>query len=220
MSLKTELDCVNKLLRGRCRLAVDAGANRGEYTAELLKYYPEATVILFEPSSYHIENLKTRFADKNTVIINSALSNEVGSQNLCMPESGSGFATLAPRACPFGVNFSIKETVSTLRFDDFWVTQLNSKLIDLIKLDIEGFEFAALEGAAQSMLRTRLVQFEFGPANIATKTYFLDFYQFFTQKNFQIFRITPLGLQRIKRYRERDEYFASTNFLAVNLALS
>jgi hypothetical protein len=34
------------------------------------------------------------------------------------------------------------------------------------------------------------------------------------QPQFEMFRITPLGLDRITRYRELHEFFSTTNFIA------
>lgn len=52
----------------------------------------------------------------------------------------------------------------------------------------------------------KVIQFEFGGANIDSRTYFKDFWKFFYYNNFSLFRITPLGLLRINNYSESDEY--------------
>ena len=58
-------------------------------------------------------------------------------------------------------------------------------------------------------------QFEFGGTNIDTRTYFRDFWYFFKECGFILYRITPLGAELIRTYRESDEYFMTTNFIAV-----
>jgi hypothetical protein len=111
------------------------------------------------------------------------------------------------------------ETVHTIRFEDYWKSTLASRTIDLAKLDIEGFELAALRGFGEAIRKTRVVQFEFGGCNLDTRTNFQDFYYFFAGLNFKIYRITPLGLNEISEYHELDEIYLTTNFLAVNISL-
>ena len=88
-----------------------------------------------------------------------------------------------------------------------------------IKIDVEGHELDVLRGAQKIVAKTKLIQFEFGGCNIDTRTFFQDFYYFFKQADFKLFRITPKGLFQIKEYLEEDEYFATTNYLAVNARL-
>ncbi len=77
---------------------------------------------------------------------------------------------------------------------------------------------AALQGFGGALSVVRAVQFEFGGANIDTRTYFRDFWYLFTEAGFDLFRITPFGPQRLGRYRERDEFFSTTNYVAVRRA--
>jgi len=86
----------------------------------------------------------------------------------------------------------------------------------MVKLDIEGHELTALEGFGDALTATKALQFEFGGCNIDTRTYFRDFWYFFKERNFDIYRITPLGAEKMTRYKQNDEYFLTTNFIAAN----
>ena len=82
---------------------------------------------------------------------------------------------------------------------------------------MEGHELDVLNGFGDLIYKTKLIQFEFGGCNIDTRTYFQDFWYFFNEKAFMIYRISPRGLIPIKDYNESDEYFfGSTNFIALN----
>lgn len=83
-------------------------------------------------------------------------------------------------------------------------------------MDIEGHELKALIGFGRSIHSIKVIQFEFGGCNIDSRTFFQDFYYFFKNQNFDLFRITPLGLFSVRDYRERDEYFTTTNYIGVN----
>ena len=72
----------------------------------------------------------------------------------------------------------------------------------------------ALHGLGESLNYINVIQFEFGGCNIDTKTFFQDFWYFFEERGFDLFRISPFGLIHITKYRETDEFFVSTNYLA------
>jgi hypothetical protein len=88
--------------------------------------------------------------------------------------------------------------------------------IHLLKMDVEGHEYQVLAGASH-MLESRaiaIIQFEFGNCNIASRTYFQDFY-YLLEPNYRIYRILGQGLCPVRGYRESQEVFLTTNYLAV-----
>lgn len=218
-TIRKEVNLVRKALRIPApRLAVDIGSNVGEYTAELRKKSPNCEIHLFEPSARNIQKLNERFADdKNITIMPYAIADRSGSATLFSDEPGSGLGSLTRRDLDhFDIKFDFKEPVNTLRFEEYWINQLGRRAIDVVKMDIEGHELAALDGFGEAAQATSVFQFEFGGCNIDTRSYFKDFWGFFTQLDFEIYRITPLGLERISKYRESDEFFSTTNYMAVN----
>ena len=62
------------------------------------------------------------------------------------------------------------------------------------------------------------IQFEFGGCNIDSRTYFQDFFYALDPK-YQLHRMVRNGLVPIKRYRETQEIFMTTNFLAISREL-
>ena len=74
----------------------------------------------------------------------------------------------------------------------------------------------SLIGMGNKIKKIKIIQFEFGPASIDSKTFFKEFYNFFTNLNFKIYRITPSSLEKISNYNESIEYFRVTNFVAIN----
>jgi FkbM family methyltransferase len=217
-TIKQEVNLVHRVLGRRPRLAIDIGGNIGDYTAELLTKTPDLEIHMFEPSSTNIDKLKTRFsADNNVTLVPYAVSNSVGSATLFSDKPGSGLGSLIKRKLDhFGIEFDFSETVTTLRFEEYWNEQLHRRNIDIVKMDIEGHELAALQGFGEAIRATSVLQFEFGGCNIDTRTFFQDFWYFFDDNGFEIYRITPLGLESIERYRESDEFFATTNFIGAN----
>jgi len=88
----------------------------------------------------------------------------------------------------------------------------------LLKLDIEGHELDALIGASKMFEKgaIEMCTFEFGGCNIDTRTFFQDFYYYFTNFNLMLHRMTPSGfLAPIVKYKEVYEQFRTTNYLAL-----
>lgn len=221
-TISQEVKFVHQVLGRVPQLAIDIGGNVGEYTAELRKKNPSLEIHTFEPSSTNIGKLKARFADdQNIKLMPYAVSNISGSATLFSNEPGSGLGSLSKRKLDhFNIDFDFEETITTLRFEEYWKEILNKRTIDIVKIDIEGHELTALEGFGKAIQSVNVLQFEFGGCNIDTRTYFQDFWYFFKANGFEIYRITPLGLENIDRYRESDEFFSTTNYIAANHKLS
>ena len=199
-------------------LAIDVGANKGRFTRELLKVYPNLEVHLFEPSKTNVQILNEAFMNSpNCKIVPAGLSNVSTQATLYSNQPGSGLGSLTKRKLDhFNIDFKFTESIQLIRFDEYWVENLSQRPIDFIKLDIEGHELDALEGMVDALKKTRIVQFEFGGCNIDTRTFFQDYWFFFRERGFDLYRVTALGPIRIKKYSERLEYFTATNYVAVS----
>lgn len=218
-TIAAEISSIVKLLDGhQPQLCVDIGGNVGDYSARLHQVFSEAKIVCFEPSQTNIDLLTKRFSSHDRITVEPfAVSKEAGEFTLHSDKPGSGLGSLTKRnLAHFGRDFEVTETITTLRFDDYWKDKLNGAPIDILKLDIEGHEMDAFEGAGDALASTRVVQFEFGGSNIDTRTFYQDFWYYFLEREFSLFRITPFGLAKIKKYRERDECFRTTNFLALS----
>ena len=198
------------------KLCIDIGGNTGAYSEEILSKYPDCSIVIFEPSKTNVEILKQKFQSNSNIFIEQvAISNVKGEATLFSDKDGSGLASLTKRRLKhFNINFSNTETVKTIKFEDFWREKLGSKNIDICKIDIEGHELNALYGFGNSINHIEIIQFEIGGCNIDTRTFFQDFWYFFEERKFDLFRVSPLGLIKLLRYKESDEFFAPTNYLA------
>jgi len=217
-TVEQETRLLQQLLQTQAALAVDIGGNVGTYTAELRKRNPSLEIHTFEPSASNIEKLTARFQNDGLIkLVPLALSDAAGPATLYSNELGSGLGSLTKRRLEhFDIPFDTKETINTVRFEDYWSTTLQERQLDMVKIDIEGHELAALKGFGSALDVCRVLQFEFGGCNIDTRTYFQDFWYFFKEHNFDIYRITPFGAQSVRRYTESDEYFTTTNYIAAN----
>ncbi len=201
----------------------DVGANHGQYLAEASTAFlhQELTIHCFEPSQDSFALLQANIPNRNNhqVILNNiALGKEQGEATLWSNTPGSSMASLTKRRLDhYQLAFDNAETVYIDTIDNY-CSNRRIKVIDLLKIDIEGHELNALEGASQMFEQKaiKIVTFEFGGCNIDTRTYFQDYYYFFRQRGMKILRITPSGyLHPIEQYNEGLEQFKAANFVAV-----
>jgi FkbM family methyltransferase len=222
-SIQEEISLCVQMMIKTPRIFIDVGAHKGEYTKEVLIRYPDIDIYMFEPSKAHTEVYKNSFKKmKNITIEHLGLSNKSGKKILYSDNYGSQLGSFFKRRLDhFKIYFNKKELINTIRFDEYWkstdVYKNNpNTIIDYVKLDIEGFEIWALEGFGKIINNVGIIQFEFGGSNIDSRTYFQDFWYFFKDKDFSIYRIAPNGLIQITHYSEIDEFFQIINYIAVN----
>jgi len=196
----------------------DGGGNIGNYSKHLSEVFStKATIHSFEPSkgTYKIF-LETNKNIPNIVPNNLGLSDIETYQILYTNGDGSPIASLYKRDLDhIGINMDKSEEIK-LTTIDVYCEKNNISRINFLKLDIEGNELKALNGATQLLNNKKidLIQFEFGGCNIDSRTFFKDFYDLLNN-NYKIYRILKDGLFEIPKYEDTYEIFYTVNFLAV-----
>jgi len=202
----------------------DVGANIGDYALLVRRELSNANIFAFEPAASTYQELASTLAQNNGTGIkpyNFGFSdNERELELFSYAVEGNEQSLLASidrrlptQAVRVEVDHSEKIQVRTI--DSFCAAE-DIRRIDLLKLDVEGHELAVLQGASAMLDRgaVQIIQFEFGPANIYSRTYFYDFWILLAEK-FDIFRIVPNGIAPITYYGEHREIFLTTNYLAL-----
>src|SRR5438270_4635301 len=197
---------------------LDVGANVGEYSALILDTLgPRATVHAFEPSADAYSVLSSRLLGRPGVHLHPfGLGFEEAEVPLYTSQPASTWASVLPRRAEYtGVTFMPAGTVRLRRLDVV-CRELNLCRIDLLKVDVEGYDLAVLQGAGELLESgaIRRVQFEFGEANIDSRTYLRDFWELLNP-HYRLYRIVSNGLAPIERYNGNHELFRLSNYLAV-----
>jgi len=195
----------------------DVGANIGEFIAMCHSVFgPEdRRYVCFEPSAATFASLtKATNGWSEITTLQMALGDQPGDLTLYTDTAGSGLASLYKRQIDhFGIKMTMSETVKVSTLDAV-AADLGIDRIHYLKLDVEGHELQCLKGGEHLVSEGRVdfVQFEFGGANIDSRTYFRDFWVLL--KDYTIYRVLRDGLFQIGRYSESEEIFSTTNYLA------
>jgi len=199
----------------------DVGANKGQFLQLALQALKgrRAEVHCFEPSRTAFSLLnKITFSEINVHLNHCALGREEGGARLFYDEDASGLASMSKRNLDhIGIEFGQSEHIRVQTLDAY-CRKNGVEHIHLLKIDVEGHELDVLAGA-ETMLERKIVDmvlFEFGGANLDTRTFFRDFFLLFQCLDMDMFRITPSGFfVPIPAYNEQYEQFRTTNFLCV-----
>lgn len=140
---------------------VDAGANAGDFSAQLLEEFPERQVIAFEPTADLCRRLGIRFADDAKVTIeNAALWREDGEAQFEQHEV-SGTSSLFGRQHAGRRYFSAHERVvdiglvKTMTLYQY-AAERGHNHFAFAKLDTQGAELAILQGATELLRRAAI----------------------------------------------------------------
>lgn len=206
---------LSKLMLGKM-VILDVGANSGDWTLNLRRYFPDAEIHAFEPSkSTYVALLASTKNLENVSTYNFGFGDLEQSQLLFYEKENSGMASLYKRDLSrISIDFDKFEKVQIKRLDN-WLTQSKVRA-NVLKIDVEGHELSVLKGLGDYLQELKMIQFEFGGTDIDSRTFFQDFWNIFKNTNFRLYRLTPRGKIRILTYQETDEVFSFTTYFAIN----
>lgn len=141
----------------------DVGAHSGQFSKLFSKLVPKGAVFAFEPGEYAgaiLRRVVKHRRLRNVHIVPQGLSDSEGDQTLYLPVKGSGalgfgLSSLLPNP-KYAPEKLRTQTISLTTIDQF-VAKRHVSRVDLIKIDIEGWELPALKGGELAIARFRPV---------------------------------------------------------------
>jgi FkbM family methyltransferase len=152
------------------RVIFDLGASDGSTTLTYRPLFPDATIYSFEPTESAHEALRRRFRDDPKVVpIRAAVGPKNGTATLFVNAFGET-NSLLPAAVESGSMANLAtQPVPLISIDSFCAESGIAK-IDVLKMDIQGFELNALKGM-RNLLERRAIRL------IYTEVLFARLYQ-------------------------------------------
>ena len=180
----------------------DVGANYGYYSLLAALWNPKVCVLSFEPVPQICEGLKRNVEinglQGQVTCHGAALSDRSGSATFFLPNSESKDVETTGTLVSDGWQSRKRSpsfAVEAIRFDDFEKT--NPVRLDLVKIDVEDFEAAVLDGMRETIRRDRpFIVCEILPrehGNERTRS-------LVESLNYTAYWITPAGYIRVSRF--------------------
>jgi FkbM family methyltransferase len=201
------------------RVVFDVGAHVGGWCEAVLAINPALEVHAFEPARDSFAAL----AAKRLVqvkVTNVGLGAAAEARELFSFGADTQLRSLYRRE---GLEDDYKletpvtgERIALIALDDY-CAQHGVERIDYLKIDTEGHDLQVLRGARGMLGRRaiRIIQFEYGQANIESRDLLKDFFAFFRDYPYNLHKIHAEGYSLHLRYNARLDNFQYQNWLAV-----
>ncbi|MDI1286243.1 MAG: FkbM family methyltransferase [Reyranella sp.] len=162
----------------------DVGANIGQTAWEFVRYFPGTRTYCFEPSEASFKILKQRYGAK-VHCIPKALGATVETRALHTQEHSERNTFVAD--APDGLRYDAPEAVQVTTVDSFCAEQ-EIDAIDILKMDVQGWEIEVLRGASR-MMKANRVRFVFSEVAFSREApdmvQFVDLHKILEEKRFR-----------------------------------
>ncbi|MFZ0565485.1 MAG: FkbM family methyltransferase [Chlamydiales bacterium] len=191
----------------------DVGANVGDWTKIALQINSSSRIYAFEPNPLPFQQLLKITGIK---AYNQACSDHEGKRVLYdRADQTSGAHASLDREVLASLNKGVTETEVKVVTLDSIINAEKITHIDLLKIDVEGYEYEVLKGGYKA-LRSEMIQtiqFEFNSMNIFRRRFLRDFQDLLP--NYEFFRLLPKGKIPLRFYDPvYHEIFSYQNIVA------
>jgi len=180
--IDVELDLIRLTATNPLKTIFDVGANFGQTAQRFSGQFPNAAIFSFEPVSTSFVRLQETVKPLAKVkAFNIGIGDEPGSATINLHlNAGSNSLRPAP-----GAKGTEEITIDTL---DHFSASHGTDTIDLLKIDVEGFELPVLRGASillsQGRIRYVYTECEFSPNPDTPHTSFFDLHATLSKAGF------------------------------------
>jgi FkbM family methyltransferase len=132
---------------------IDVGANRGLWTREAIKFFPDARYTLVEPQDYLKTHVQDLLASNDKIEwINAGVADKSGSMPMSIaPRDGSSTFILTDRHGQ--TTGSRQMTIPVITLNEI-VSSGSATPPEMVKIDAEGFDLKVLAGASNLLGKT------------------------------------------------------------------
>ena len=199
---------LQNLVKASEPIIFDIGAHRGESVSFLKRIFPSASIYSFEPDPDSYKELSSLNVDRVTYF-NLAISDSDGTAsffrnkishtnsllkvNLNSKDSIGIAKATEENDIQYFDGFNEEVKVNTVRLDSF-ISSNPIDHIDLLKIDVQGAECQILNGAIQTLYKTRVIILEISFFDYyENQTTFMDIEQIISPLGFKLFSISEIS---------------------------
>ncbi|WP_300570326.1 FkbM family methyltransferase [Flavobacterium sp.] len=169
---------------------IDIGTNKGIYLYQAEKIIQSGKIVGFEPNQEMVKFASHLFPKAQ--IFPLAVSSQTGTSVLNIPKKGTGLQDTRGSIEDLGDNV-VRVEIKTITLDD-WSSQQNIAKIDVVKIDVEGHEWDAIQGCKKMLEVIRpifIVEIELRHAKYAIA----DIFEFIKGFGYDVFYFNRQTLQ-------------------------
>ena len=193
-------------------VAFDIGAATGGWAEIALRVNPSLRLTCFEPTSRRFAKLSAALAGRAT-LERLGLGDAPGQHRIYYGAAGGSNSLIAPRE---GGTDSELIQVTTI---DAYCRDHGIDEVDFIKMDIEGYEHAALRGAERMLRAGKIgaIQFEYGHAFLGAGTSLMALMDYVHRVNpdYTFHKLFPDSARPVKDYAPALENFKTQNWAII-----
>ena len=189
----------------------DVGANVGQTTTGLIQYFPKSQIYCFEPVSTSFNTLCAKFSSYSNIhCIQKGIGSVSGFANIILHDNSelNTIVTDRPREDrKIGEEKIVLETI-----DEFSIAE-NIAYIDVLKMDVQGWEMEVLLGA-ENLLRDKRIHFIYTEVGFrrgdSDMQHFSEINDYLEKQGFYL-----CGFYDQFRYGDKKEYLSFANALYI-----
>lgn len=202
-------------------IIVEAGAHDGTDAKFMLNLNPDIKIHCFEPASNSFDQLIKKLSDElvqgKVVCNNLGLSNvEKEAELFIYNELDQRNSLHLNRAHIYDPNSLHKEKIKLTTLDNY-ISENRIPKIDFLKLDVEGHETQAIEGAS-FLIENKLInyiQFEYNNNWEAAGNNLENVFLKLTKYGYKFYRLAIWGKIPIRNFDRKLENFIHSNYVAI-----
>ena len=200
------------------KIAFDVGAAKGGWTKIALAADPHVKVHCFEPTSRRFKILEDLKLGDRVVLNNLGLGDSAGEARIFYGASGGSNSLYPQRYNGEAYVAADVETVKISTIDNY-CRERGIDWVDFIKMDIEGYEMAAIRGAEQMLRRGRIgiIQFEYSYVflDAGTSLRAVMEYVHSINRDYRFHKLYPDGARPIPTYDQTMDNFKTQNWALI-----
>ncbi len=216
MAFRDRIRDLRMLIGKDAATIVDGGANKGDITDLFLRTFCGATIHAFEPIPALAERLRRRYARTPTVVVHqTALGRESGDIAFHVTANVVSSSVLPPSDTNLSVHGQNVETTERIVVRQERLDEALPGTVDVVKLDLQGYELPALEGMQKLFPRIGclLIEVEFMPM-YEGQALFPRIHQLMTDHGYRLFNFYELWTRPSGQLEAADALYINPEIAA------